>query len=60
MCPSASQPSKNQSGKNQSRKSQQADSSRPYDPSSFTDTFRAMARESLVKSQKNQIGRAHV
>lgn len=54
MCPSASQPSKNQSGKNQSRKSQQAGSSRPYDPSSFTDTFRAMARESLVKSQKNR------
>lgn len=54
MCPSASQPSKNQSGKNQSRKSQQTGSSRPYDPSSFTDTFRAMARESLVKSQKNR------
>ena len=54
MCPSASQPSKNQSGKNQSRKSQQAGSSRPYDPSSFSDTFRAMARESLVKSQKNR------
>ena len=54
MCPSASQPSKNQSGKNQSRKSQQAGSSRPYNPSSFTDTFRAMARESLVKSQKNR------
>lgn len=54
MYPSASQPSKNQSGKNQSRKSQQAGSSRPYDPSSFTDTFRAMARESLVKSQKNR------
>ena len=54
MYPSASQPSKNQSGKNQSRKSQQAGSSQPYDPSSFTDTFRAMARESLVKSQKSR------
>lgn len=54
MYPSASQPSKNQSGKNQSQKSQQAGSSRPYDPSSFTDTFRAMARESLVKNQKNR------
>lgn len=54
MCPSASQPSKNQPGKNQSRKSQQAGSSRPYDPSSFTDTFRAMARESLVKNQKSR------
>ena len=59
MCPSASQPSKNQPGKNQSpknqpQKSQQAESSQSYDPSSFTDTFRAMARESLVKNQKNR------
>ena len=54
MCPSASQPGKNQSPKNQSRKSQQAESSQSYDPSSFTDTFRAMARESLVKNQKNR------
>ena len=54
MYPSASQPSKNQSGKNQSQKNQQAGSSRPYDPSSFTDTFRAMARESLVKNQKSR------
>lgn len=54
MCPSASQPSKNQSGKNQSRKSPQADSAQSYDPSSFSDTFRAMARESLVKNQKNR------
>lgn len=56
MCPSASQPGKNQSPKNQSRKSQQAESSQSYDPSSFTDTFRAMARESLVKNQKNRPG----
>lgn len=41
---------------NQSRKSQQAESSQSYDPSSFTDTFRAMARESLVKNQKNRPG----
>ena len=54
MCPSASQPGKNQSGKNQSRKSQQAEPAQSYDPSSFTDTFRAMARESLVKNQKNR------
>ena len=56
MCPSASQPGKNQSPKNQSRKIQQAESSQSYDPSSFTDTFRAMARESLVKNQKNRPG----
>lgn len=56
MCPSASQPGKNQSGKNQSRKSQQAEPAQSYDPSSFTDTFRAMARESLVKNQKNRPG----
>ena len=56
MCPSASQPGKNQSPKNQSRKSQQAESSQSYDPSSFTDTFRAMARESLVKNQKSRPG----
>lgn len=56
MCPSASQPGKNQSPKNQSRKSQQAEPSQSYDPSSFTDTFRAMARESLVKNQKNRPG----
>ena len=59
MCPSASQPSKNQPGKNQSpqnqpQKSQQAEPAQSYDPSSFTDTFRAMARESLVKNQKNR------
>lgn len=59
MCPSASQPGKNQSGKNQSpknqpQKSQQAEPAQSYDPSSFTDTFRAMARESLVKNQKNR------
>jgi len=54
MCPSASQPGKNQSSKNQSQKSPQADSAQSYDPSSFTDTFRAMARESLVKNQKNR------
>ena len=54
MCPSASQPGKNQSGKNQSRKSQQAEPAQSYDPSSFSDTFRAMARESLVKNQKNR------
>ena len=49
MCPSASQPSKNQP-----QKSQQAEPAQSYDPSSFSDTFRAMARESLVKNQKNQ------
>ena len=54
MCPSASQPSKNQSPKNQPQKSQQAESDQSYDPSSFTDTFRAMARESLVKNQKSR------
>ena len=47
MCPS--QPSKNQP-----QKSQQAESAQSYDPSSFSDTFRAMARESLVKNQKNR------
>ena len=57
MCPA--QPPKNQSskgqpGKDQSQKSQQADSAQSYDPSSFSDTFRAMARESLVKNQKNR------
>ena len=54
MCPSASQPGKNQSGKNQSQKNQQAEPAQSYDPSSFTDTFRAMARESLVKNQKSR------
>ena len=64
MCPSApqprkNQPDKNQPGKNQSPKSQspkspQADSAQSYDPSSFSDTFRAMARESLVKNQKSR------
>ncbi len=64
MCPSASQPRKNQPGKNQSPKSQspksqsqkspQANSAPSYDPSSFSDTFRAMARESLVKNQKSR------
>ena len=54
MCPSASQPGKNQSGKNQSQKSPQADSAQSYGPSSFSDTFRAMARESLVKNQKSR------
>ena len=59
MCPSASQthenqPGKNQPGKNQSPKSPQADSAPSYDPSSFSDTFRAMARESLVKNQKSR------
>ena len=47
MCPS--KPSKNQSAK-----TQQSESSQSYDPSSFTDTFRAMARESLVKNQKSR------
>ena len=55
MCPSASQPRKNQTGKyqypkSQSQKSPQVDSAQSYDPSSFSDTFRAMARESLVKN----------
>lgn len=54
MCPSASQPRKNQSPKSQSLKSPQADSAPSYDPSSFSDTFRAMARESLVKNQKSR------
>ena len=69
MCPSASQshenqprknqPGKNQAGKDQSPKSQsqkspQADSAPSYDPSSFSDTFRVMARESLVKNQKSR------
>ena len=49
MCPSSSKSPKPQSGK-----SQQPDSAQSYDPSSFTDTFRAMARESLVKNQKNR------
>ena len=49
MCPSASQ-----SHKNQSPKSPPADSTPSYDPSSFSDTFRAMARESLVKNQKSR------
>ncbi len=40
--------------KNQYQKSQHNDSAQPYDPSSFTDTFRAMARESLVKNQKQR------
>ena len=59
MCPSASQPRKNQPGKDQfpksqSQKSQQPEPAQSYDPSSFSDTFRAMARESLVKNQKNR------
>lgn len=59
MCPSASQPRKNQTGKyqypkSQSQKSPQVDSAQSYDPSSFSDTFRAMARESLVKNQKSR------
>lgn len=59
MCPSASQPRKNQPGKDQfpksqSQKSQQPEPVQSYDPSSFSDTFRAMARESLVKNQKNR------
>ena len=59
MCPSASQPSKNQPSKNQSPKPQSAKSQQPepaqsYDPSSFSDNFRAMARESLVKNQKSR------
>lgn len=49
MCPSSSKSPKPQSGK-----SQQPDSAQSYDPSSFTDTFRAMARESLVKNQKSR------
>ena len=51
MCPSSSK-----SSKPQSAKTQQSESSQSYDPSSFTDTFRAMARESLVKNQKNRPG----
>ena len=54
MCPSASQPGKNQSPKPQSAKSQQSEPTQSYDPSSFSDTFRAMARESLVKNQKSR------
>lgn len=56
MCPFASQPGKNQSPKNQSQKnsSQQTEPAQSCDPSSFPDTFRAMARESLVKNQKNR------
>ena len=57
MCPAQppkNQPGKNQSSKNQSQKSPQADSAQSYDPFSFSDTFRAMARESLVKNQKNR------
>ena len=59
MCPSASQPRKNQTGqyqypKSQSQKSPQVDSAQSYDPSSFSDTFRARARESLVKNQKSR------
>ena len=49
MCPSSSK-----SSKPQSAKTQQSESAQSYDPSSFTDTFRAMARESLVKNQKNR------
>ncbi len=52
--PGKNQSSKNQPGKDQSQKSPQADSAQSYDPSSFSDTFRAMARESLVKNQKNR------
>lgn len=52
--PGKNQSSKNQPGKDQSQKSPQADSAQSYDPSSFSGTFRAMARESLVKNQKNR------
>ena len=45
MCPSSSK-----SPKPQSAKSQQPEPDQSYDPSSFSDTFRAMARESLVKN----------
>ncbi len=56
MCPSSSKSPKPQSAKSQPQKnsSQQNDSDQSYDPSSFSDTFRAMARESLVKNQKNR------
>lgn len=47
MCPS-------NSSKSQPQKDQQTEPAQSYDPSSFTDTFRAMARESLVKNQKNR------
>jgi len=49
MCPSSSKSPKPQPGK-----SQHPDSAQSYDPSSFSDTFRAMARESLVKNQKSR------
>lgn len=49
MCPSSSK-----SPKPQSAKSQQPEPAQSYDPSSFSDTFRAMARESLVKNQKSR------
>ena len=49
MCPSSSK-----SPKPQSAKSQQPEPDQSYDPSSFSDTFRAMARESLVKNQKSR------
>ena len=57
--PSTSQPGKNQPGKNQSpknqpQKSQQPEPAQSYDPPALPDTFRAMARESLVKNQKNR------
>lgn len=54
MCLPSSKSPKPQPGKDQSQKSPQADSAQSYDPSSFSDTFRAMARESLVKNQKNR------
>ena len=54
MCPPSSKSPKPQPGKDQSQKSQQAEPAQSYDPSSFSDTFRAMARESLVKNQKNR------
>ena len=49
MCPSSSK-----SPKPQSAKSQQPEPDQSYDPSSISDTFRAMARESLVKNQKSR------
>ena len=49
MCPSSAK-----SPKPQSAKSQQPEPDQSYDPSSFSDTFRAMARESLVKNQKSR------
>ena len=49
MCPSSSK-----SPKPQPAKTQQPEPAQSYDPSSFTDTFRAMARESLVKNQKSR------